>query len=132
VSRKRAATTKLHLTKLHLTQRALADLVAIESYSIRQWGKRVATKYLTDLELRLLLIQENPELATSVEGLPEPLKCYPAREHVLVFDAQPTSLVLLTIIHGSNDLPSRLGELVPILTTEVELLHGKLRARRKK
>jgi hypothetical protein len=30
------------------------------------------------------------------------------------------------------DIPSRLGELVPNLAAEVELLHGKLRSRRKK
>ena len=118
--------------KLHLTERAIADLIAILSYSIEQWGKRVATKYLSDLDARLQLVQENPRLMTAVEGLPQALKCYPARGHVLVFDVQPKSLVLLTVIHGSMDIPNRLGELVPTLAAEVELLHGKLRSRRKK
>jgi toxin ParE1/3/4 len=118
--------------KLRLTERAIADLIAIESYSNVQWGKRVTTKYLSDLEARLQLIQSNPELMTGVEGLPKALNCYPAREHVLVFDVQPKSLVLLTVIHGSMDIPSRLGELVPNLAAEVELLHGKLRSHRKK
>jgi len=126
VSRKK--TTRI---QLRLTERALSDLVAIESSSIQEWGKRVATKYLSDIEGRLRLIHENPAILTSLEGLPEPLKCYPAREHVLVFDVQPASLVMLTVIYGSRDIPSRLSELVPTLATEVELLHATLRSRRK-
>jgi len=126
VSRKKA--TRI---KLHLTERALADLVSVESYSIQQWSKRVAAKYLSDIEGRLRLVHENPSILDSVEGLPESLKCYPAREHVLVFDVQPTSLVLLTVIHGSRDILSRLSELIPSLATEVELLHGQLSSRRK-
>ena len=119
---------KQRLIKLHLTERALADFVAIETYSIEQWGKRVAKKYLSDLEARLRLIHENPGLLGSLEGLPKPLKCNPAGKHVLDFDVGPTSLVLLTVIHGSMDIPSRLAELVPTLATEVELLHNRLHA----
>ena len=115
--------------RLQLTERALADLVKIESYSIEQWGKRVAKKYLADIEGRLRLIHENPGLLGSLEGLPEPLQCYPAGKHVLVFDVGPTSLVLLTVIHGSMDILSRLSELVPTLATEVELLHNQLHSR---
>jgi len=127
VSRKKTTSVKLHLT-----ERALADLVSIESLSIQQWGKRVATKYLSDIAARLRLVHENPEILTSVDGLPEPLRCYPAREHVLVFDVQPKSVVLLTVIHGSRDIPSRLGELAPTLAIEVKLLHAQFQSRRKK
>lgn len=117
--------------KLHLTERALADLVSMEAYSVEQWGKRVAAKYISDLESRLRLIRENPAILASVEGLPTSLKSYLAREHLLIFDVHPTSLVLLTVIHGSKDIPSCLSELVPTLATEVRLLHGQLGSRRK-
>lgn len=122
---------KKTLVKLHLTERALADLVGIESYSIKQWGKAVAKKYLSDIESRLLLIQESPGLLSSSDGLPEAFQCYPAGKHVMFFDVHPQSLVLLTVIHGNMDLPNRLAELVPTLATEIELLHGKLRSKRK-
>jgi toxin ParE1/3/4 len=114
--------------KLHFTERALADLVAIETYSVKQHGKRVANRYLSDIEAHLRLIQESPGLLGELEGLPEPLQCYPAGKHVLVFDVEPTSLVLLTVIHGSMDIPNRLAELAPTLATEIELLHKKLRS----
>ncbi len=127
MSRKKAT-----CVKLHLTERALADFITIEAYSIEQWGKRVAAKCLSDIEARLRLLQGNPSLLASVEGFPEVLQCYPAREHVLLFDVQPKSFVLLTVIHGGRDIPSRLGELLPTLTTEVGILHKKLRSRRKR
>lgn len=126
------AARKSNQIKLELTELALADLVSIEAFSIENWGKRVAKKYLADIESRLNLIHENPSLLTTVEGLPEPLQCYPAREHVLIFDVQPKSLVLLTIIHGSRDIPTRLSELAPTLAAEVDMLHAKLGKRSKK
>ncbi len=128
---------KSSLIPLHLTERALSDLVAIEAYSIKQWGKRVAAKYLSDIEGRLLLVQENPVvqensgLLSSAEGLPEVLQCYPGGKHILIFDVMPDSLVLLTVIHGNIDLPNQLAELVLALATEIQLLHGKLPSREK-
>jgi hypothetical protein len=49
----------------------------------------------------LRLVHENPAILTAAEGLPEPLRYYRAREHVLVFDVQPKSVLLLTVVHGS-------------------------------
>jgi len=46
--------------------------------------------------------------------------------HVLVCDVQPASVVVLTVLHGSMDIPSRLAELVPQLSAEVALLHERL------
>ena len=120
------------LTKLFLTERAIADLLAIDSYSTEQWEKRTATRYLADIESCLQLIQENTGLLTAFDGLPEPLRFYSVRKHLLIFDVHPKSVVVLAAIHGSMDIPNRLAELVPMLSTEVAMLHEKLRAFRKK
>ncbi|MFV2068338.1 MAG: type II toxin-antitoxin system RelE/ParE family toxin [Pirellulales bacterium] len=120
------------LTKLVLTERAIADLLAVESYSLEQRGKRTATRYLADIESCLQLIQENPGLLTAFEGLPEPLQFYSVRKHLLICDVRPKSVVVLAVIHGSMDIPNRLAELVPTLSAEVVMLHEKLRAFRKK
>jgi hypothetical protein len=45
---------------------------------------------------------------------------------MLVCDVQPKAIFLLTVIHASRDIPSRLAELAPTLAAEVELLHKQL------
>lgn len=117
---------KQQLTKLLLTQRAIADLVEIESYSIDQWGKRTANKYLTAIESALQMIRENPTVLRQIEGLPDKLRCHRVNKHLLICDVQPKSVVVLTVIHGSMDIPDRLAELSPELPQEVVILHDKL------
>ena len=115
-----------------LTERAIADLLAIESYSTEQWGKRTATRYLADIESCLQLIPQNPGILSTFESLPKLLQFYSVRKHVLVCDVRSTSIVVLTVIHGSMDILNRLAELVPTLSTEVAMLHEKLTASHRK
>jgi len=43
-----------------------------------------------------------------------------------ICDVRPASIVVLTVIHGSIDIPSRLADLVPQLSAEIAMLHGRL------
>lgn len=112
--------------KLLLTDRSLNDIAAIEQYSIEQWGKKTASKYLAQIEDALSLIQENADLLRQVEVFHPILHFYTVNKHILVFDIQPSDIILLTVFHGSMDIFSRLAKLEPTLATEVELLHRKL------
>ena len=48
-------------------------------------------------------------------------------KHLLVCDRQSRVVFLLTVIHASRDIPSRLAEIAPTLAAEAELLHKQLR-----
>ena len=50
----------------------------------------------------------------------------------LVCEVARESIVVLTVIHGSIDLPNRLGELVLQLAAEVAMLRDQLDSSRKK
>ena len=113
--------------KLLLTDRSLRDIAAIEQYSIEQWGKRTAAKYIAQIEEALSLIQGNPGLLQQEEGFHSFLQFYRVNKHVLVFEIQANDIILLTVFHGSMDVPSRLAEFEPTLATEVKLLRRKLR-----
>ncbi len=112
--------------RLLLTDRAIQDIREIERYSIEQWGKRTATKYISDIEAGLQRINENPELLREVPDFHVWLRFYRINKHVLVSDAQRDAIFMLTLIHGTMDIPSRLSELKPTLAKEVEMLHQKL------
>ncbi|PHS02237.1 MAG: hypothetical protein COA78_21725 [Blastopirellula sp.] len=112
--------------RLLLTDRSLQDITEIEEYSIKQWGKSTAAKYLLQIEDSLSLIKDNPGLLRTETGFPEHLKFYCINKRVLVFDVQSNDIILLTLFHGSIDILSRLIELQPTLAEEVKLLHQRL------
>lgn len=113
--------------RLLLTSTAIQDLVAIEEFSIAQWGKSVAADNLADLEQALARIQANPELLRPEVGFHPQLSFYRVNKHFLVCERQSKTIFLLTAIHASRDIPSRLTELAPTLAAEAELLERQLR-----
>jgi plasmid stabilization system protein ParE len=116
--------------KLLLTERALSDLTEIEAHSIAQWGRRTADRYLRDIESSLELIGENPGILRSLDGLPPELRFHLVNKHWLVCDVTPRSVLVLTVIHATMDVPARLAELVPQFAAEVALLRGQLESGR--
>ncbi len=119
-------------SNLLLTERALRDIAEIERYSISKWGKKAAAKYIIDIEAALSLLQENSALLRAEEDIHPELRFYRVNKHLLVCDVQQKTIFLLTVIHASRDIPSRLAEMQPSLTVEVELLHQKLAKRKKR
>jgi plasmid stabilization system protein ParE len=113
-------------TRLILTERAQCDPADIRDDSTKEWRRKTAERYLDDLQSGLQRIQDQPGLLNAVPDLASHLRFYRVRQNLFVCDFQPESIVVLTVIHGSMDIPSRLGELQPTLATEVALLHKQL------
>lgn len=113
-------------TSVHLTERTLQDLVSIEEYSIENWGKRVANRYLDDIEAALQRISDNPDVLREEPNFHNCLYFYRVNKHLLVCDVQRDLIFVLTILHGNMDISERLAELEPTLKLEVELLHKQL------
>jgi toxin ParE1/3/4 len=116
-------------SKLLLTRRALRDIQGISDYSTERWGKRIAGRYLDEIEAGLERLKLNPGLSKPEPDFHPALTFYRVKKHLLVCDARPESIVVLTIVHSGMDIPARLAELEPALIAEVELLHHKLRAK---
>lgn len=108
------------------TQRALSDLRAIEQFSVKEWGRKTADKYLDDLEAALDRLRENPDILRLEPDFAPGLHFYRIKKHFLVCDYQDDLVIVLTIVHTSMDLPVRLLELEPRLAIESQLLRTKL------
>ncbi|MEZ6099299.1 MAG: type II toxin-antitoxin system RelE/ParE family toxin [Pirellulaceae bacterium] len=113
-------------SKLFITQKALRDIAEVEQYSAKEWGRKVANNYLSDIESALIRIQEDSELLRAESDLHPDLRFYRVNKHLLVCDVQPKAIFLLTVIHASRDIPSRLAEMQPALAAEVELLRTQI------
>jgi plasmid stabilization system protein ParE len=110
------------LTSVHLTDRALRDIAVIEALSIAKFGKRVANQYLTKLEAGIGRVSDNPDLLRGEATFHESLKFYRIERHLLVCETGMTGKIfILTLLHASLDVPSRLTELEPQLSTEIEM-----------
>jgi len=114
------------LISLSLTDRAMSDLHDIISYSTSTFGKKVANRYLSDIEAALLLIQEHPGILKNKQEVSSWFSFYPVREHHLVCTVVDDRIIVLTIKHCHADLPGRLLELEPTLFQEAEILRNKL------
>lgn len=118
------------MAAVSLTRRAFRDLHDIERYSVERWGKTVAEDYLNDLEQGLNRLRENPKLLRTKDGISPDFSLYRVREHFLVCTLSADRVFVLTIRHGSMDLPRRLAELEPQLLAEAALLRRALEKKR--
>lgn len=110
-----------------LTDRALSDLRDTERYSIENWGRKTADKHLAGIKLALQRVSETPALLREQADFSAALRFYRVNKHWLACDVRLETIVVLTVIHGSMDLPNRLTEFQPTLSTEAELLQAKLK-----
>jgi len=115
------------MASLRLTQQALKDLAGIRNYSVENWGQLVAEEYLDEIEQALNLIRKNPKILRAKEHFCDSLLFYRVKKHYLACAVFDELVVVLTIKHGSMDLPNRLKELEPQLAAEAEALHKLMR-----
>jgi plasmid stabilization system protein ParE len=108
---------------VHLTDRALRDIAGIELHSTEKFGKRVAAQYVGKIEAGIGRILENPDLLRQESLFHESLKFYRIEQNLLVCETGiEGKIIILTLLHASMDIPSRLAELEPNLSMETELL----------
>jgi toxin ParE1/3/4 len=113
---------------VHLTVRALRDIVRIELYSLERFAKEVAAQYIGKLEAGIGRISDNAELLREESLFHESLKFYRIEQHLLVCETGiEDKIIILTLLHASMDIPSRLAELEPKLSIEAEMLVTQLR-----
>lgn len=112
---------------LYLSDRAISDLLEIESYSIANWGKSAANRYMLKFEKAFRLLEANPDLARPDPQLGSELLFYRVEKHLLGCVGIKKGMVVLTITHASRDIENLLHELTPSLRFELEVLLTKIR-----
>lgn len=119
------------VVEVFLTERALSDIATIRDYSRETWGEVVAENYLNEIDASLARIERFPHLLRQEPEFASRLLFYRTGKHLLVCDRIDDTVILLTVLHASLDLPRRIGDFEPNLITEAEILHKQLIASRK-
>jgi toxin ParE1/3/4 len=118
------------MVQIHLTERAALEIDEIQRYSVKEWGKDVARKYITNIEQSLDRIRQSPGILQSIPEISRNLKFYQTRNHLLVFAAMGSNYYLVTIKHLKMDILGRIAELEPTLKDEIQILHARLKKRK--
>jgi toxin ParE1/3/4 len=108
---------------LGISRLAAHDIQEIYDYSVEQWGPQVAEEYLDAIQEALNRLRASPDLLRVKPEFSPHLYFHRVRRHFLVCSLLEGNIYILTVKHGSLDLPKRLAELEPQLSEEVNLLH---------
>jgi len=114
------------MKEIKLTDRVFDDIAEIESYSIDNWGQRVADEYIDGIESALKLLQEKSSLLQNFDEFSGKLKYYRVKKHFLICTETENFIFVLTIKHIQMDIIELLNKLEPTLVKEVELLIQKM------
>ena len=90
------------------------------------WGRRVADEYLAAISAALDRLKKNPALLQLESHFAPGLYFYQVKKHLLVCDYSDVGVIVLTVLHATIDIPSRLADLEPRLAVEIAMLREKL------
>ncbi len=86
---------------LYITRQAKAELAAIQSYTIRNYGHQQARKYLASIRKSCQLIQANPRIGYHKVDFKEPTYAFLIEKHVLYYSFDDKHIFLLAVLHQS-------------------------------
>ncbi|MGE0108516.1 MAG: type II toxin-antitoxin system RelE/ParE family toxin [Bdellovibrionales bacterium] len=113
------------MMEIRFTRRALSDLEKIKKESIEKWGKKIGSKYMSDIEDTLKTIAEFPDLLKE-RPFSKQTTCFCVRKHMLVFAMLDNMLYLLTVKYGGMKLEEIIPREEPTLIHEANIMHCKL------
>ena len=88
---------------------AIADIDAMYWHGVELWGRRQARVYLEDLESLFDLLAEQPEIAREHHEFEPPVRIYPFRSHIVIYQFNRTELDILRVVHGRTDWAAALN-----------------------
>ena len=90
--------------RLELSRRAQADLDDIRDYSVEQFGVARAILYLDAIEQAFRRLVDHPQIGSSRYPFAAEVLSYPVREHRIFYEARPTEVHIVRLLHKAMDV----------------------------
>jgi len=110
----------------HLTRRAILDLKSIYIYSVKNWGEEIAEKYLDEIYEVFLSLVENPDAGKIWKKRAFPFRMVPAGKHFAVYGLHKNQIVIITVLHGNQNIENILHQEMQSLIDEIESIKNQL------
>lgn len=94
------------MADFRFSHRAEADLLSIAEFTIREWGKSQADRYLGELETCCRMLADNPGLGRSCDYVRPGLRRHEHGKHVLFYRQERNGILISRILH-ERMLPDR-------------------------
>lgn len=87
-----------------LTLIAEDDISKIYDYTLSEFGKKQAVKYLTGMEKVFLNLVEQPELGRKRNEIRSGLRSLVYEKHVIFYRILKNEIRIIRVLHGSHDV----------------------------
>ena len=85
--------------RVDIADDAKLDLVDIAHYTLEKWGSRQLDEYASALDRTIASLADFPEIGRRRDEIRPGLWSFPAREHVIFYRFDHSSLLVLRFIH---------------------------------
>ena len=93
---------------LIVSDEAYDDIIDISLFGIRTWGEQKAAQYVAELYENFGHITRFPQLGRVKEGIPGNVRALSHGQHVMYYDVQGDSIIILRVLHARMDATSYL------------------------
>ncbi len=114
------------MSKFYLTRTANLDLLNIEKYSEKEWGRAQTAQYMKDIFGAFGKIAQNPELGQLRFQRSAPFLMAPVRQHYAIYKAVQQGIIIATILHGRRNIEAVIRDMAPVLAQEITEIEGKI------
>lgn len=90
-------------------RKARNDLNEIWHYSESRWGEAQADAYLREIDARIALLREQPDLGKSAEDVRAGYRVLRANRHLIFYKVSETRIDIFRILHERMDLARHLA-----------------------
>jgi toxin ParE1/3/4 len=94
------------MAKFRLSRRAEVDLLSIGEFTLREWGKSQAARYIGELETCCQMLADNPALGRPCDHVRPGLRRHEHGKHVLFYRRESKGILISRILH-QRMLPER-------------------------
>jgi toxin ParE1/3/4 len=94
------------MAKFRLSRRAEADLLSIGEFTLREWGKSQAARYLGEIETCCQMLADNTALGRPCDHVRPGLRRHEHGKHVLFYRRERNGILVSRILH-QRMLPER-------------------------
>ena len=90
--------------KIHISDKAKLDLKEIYNYTLQEWGKIQANKYLSNLQKRFKWLLENPNLGKHRPEIKHNYYSFNESRHIIFYKIDKNNINILNILHKKMDI----------------------------
>ena len=90
-------------TTLTISPSARRDLINIQSYGLRKWGKATTQSYMANLHSKFKLLFNNPQLGMERPELGSNLRNLFVNSHIIFYRYRKPRIEIVRILHKRQD-----------------------------